>query len=73
MITVRAGKNRKYREIPVHTSLHEHLKLRARRPAPGPSPARRGGRVRVPHGRARRGRAQIVRVKATPEAVKPCR
>jgi site-specific recombinase XerD len=27
VITVRAGKNRKYLEIPVHTSLHEHLKL----------------------------------------------
>jgi site-specific recombinase XerD len=27
VITVRSGKNRKYREIPVHAGLHEHLKL----------------------------------------------
>ena len=27
VITVRSGKNRKYREVPVHAGLHEHLKL----------------------------------------------
>ena len=53
MITVRAGKNRKYREIPVHTSLHEHLKLWINDERPGwpgaDSPAlllnQRGGRL----------------------------
>lgn len=27
VITVRAGRNRTYREVPVHAGLHEHLKL----------------------------------------------
>jgi site-specific recombinase XerD len=53
LITVRAGKNRKYREVPVHAGLHEHLKLwiNDERPAwPGAdSPAlllnQRGGRL----------------------------